>query len=173
VARWIAPMLFILVGCDSTKASQPAQTGEWRCFVMDPKTPELLQGNVTHTKQRLHDGRLETQNVHIQAGRAGSTRLVYRPVGDHLEATLGAGTIVARLEAPDATRWTLHYRDASGWEFTDEFVIDDTGLTITSIDPKHELEIKAGAKKGSKKTVVRFLPASCDVVDAELAKHPE
>lgn len=149
----------------------PPAASAWRCFVLDPKEPELPQGNVTHTKQRLIDGRLETANVHIQNGRAGATRVVYRPagalLGNRLESDFHGVTIVAELHQADASHWTLDYHDpSSGWRFTDESRIDASGLTITSTDPA------PAGESGAVTTTVHFLPAPCEVVDAALARHP-
>jgi hypothetical protein len=113
-------------------------------------------------KQRLVDGRLEDQNVHEQGGHRGATRLVYRPVGDHLEAMFQGTAIVARLIEPDGSRWTLHFA-GDGMEFTDETSIAHGVLTVTSTDQ---------TERGPEVTVVRFLPVGCDVVDSELANYP-
>lgn len=151
-------------------APEPAP-GTWRCFVVNPNQPELPQGNVTHTKQRLIDGHLETANVHVQHGRAGATRVVYRPagglLGNRLESDFHGVTMVAELHQADASHWTLTYHDpSSGWRFTDESRIDTNGLSITSTDPGPPGEDSVV------KTTVHFLPAPCEVVDAALARHP-
>jgi hypothetical protein len=170
----------LLLGCESpappatTPVSNrapwpapPAPSAEWRCFVADPRTPELPQGNVTHAKHRWIEGRFETANVHRQAGRAGATRIVYQPVGDRFEATLGDGQLVLTRLALDGSHWHLHFRDpASGWEFSDESKVDADGMTITSTDPQPD-----GAPP--KRTELRFVPAPCADVDAALAQHPE
>lgn len=169
--NWLVLLVWIaLPGCERSSAPAPV-AGEaarapdaWRCYVRDPREPARPQGDVTHTRQRLIDGRLELESVHVQAGRAGATRLVFTPVGDHLEAVFGGVTVTVRLQAPDASRWALAYSDpASGLEFTEENVVADGVLTVTSTDP---------GEAGPVKTPVRFVPAACSIVVAELAKHP-
>jgi hypothetical protein len=141
--------------------------GEWKCYVVDPKEPSLPQGNVTHQKQRLVDGRLEFQSVHVQFGKAGATRLVFSPVGDHLETVYRGVTMIAKLrgDARDPMHWTLHYADPmNGLEFSEESVSDRVGLTVISIDRHGDAIARSN---------VRFLSAPCTQVDAELAKYPE
>ena len=77
---------------------------------------------------------------------------------------MGAGMLVLRLHDPQALRTTLTYRDPNGWTFSEDAVIDDRGLTITSTD--------YDADGQPVKTTTRHLRASCAVVDAELAKYP-
>jgi len=131
---------------------------------MDPKTPTLHQGNVTHRKERLENGRLETQNVYTVRGHTGATRIVYEKVGDHLEATFGAGVLVVTLLNPEGTHWLMRYSDSRGWTYTDETEVVPGGVTIRSTDESPD---------GPVVTVGRFLDAPCAVVDAELAKYPE
>jgi hypothetical protein len=131
---------------------------------MDPETPKLHQGNVTHRKERLVNGRLETQGVHNVRGHTGATRIVYEKVGDHLEATFNDGVLVVTLLNPDGTHWMMRYSDPHGWTFTDETEMVPGGATIKSTD---------NSPTGPVVTVVRFLDAPCSVVDAELAKYPE
>ena len=133
---------------------------------MDPSTPTLRPGNVTHKKERFLNGQLETQNVHVHVhpDHVGATRIVYKPVGDHLESAFQRGVIVVTLLSPDATHWILHYSDPSGWTFSDESVPVPGGQLARSIDP---------SPNGPVVTETRFLDAPCEVVDAELARHPE
>lgn len=140
-------------------------TDAWRCFARDPSQPALPQGDVTHTRQRLAGGTLAVETVHVQAGRAGATRLVFEPRNGRLETTFGGVPVAATLHAPDASRWSLSYADpASGLEFTEDNVIDASGvLTVTSTDPGDD---------GPVTTAVRFVPTSCSNVVAELAKYP-
>lgn len=126
--------------------------------------PALPQGDVTHTRQRLVDGGITIESVHVQAGRGGATRLAFKPVGDHLEATLAGVVVTAKLLKPDASHWTLSYNDpASGLTFSEESVLAKGVLTVTSTDPGEGQPVT---------TPVRFLPTSCAVVVAELAKYP-
>ena len=165
------PVVLVVLGvaaCErsarSTPSEAPRAADDWRCYVRDPQQPALPQGDVTHTRQRLVEGRLETESVHVQAGRAGATRLVFTPIEDRLEATFGGVTVTPRLLAPDASHWTLAYSDpASGLEFTEESRVAAGVLTVTSTDPGED---------GPVTTPVRFVPASCATVVAELAKHP-
>ena len=72
-------------------------------------------------------------------------------------------TSTVTLDATDGTHWTYHFRDDTGYEWFDESVIDDHGLTSTATDP--------GPDGGWVKTTIHFLAAPCYVVDAELAKY--
>lgn len=135
----------------------------WRCFERDASQPPLPQGDVTHTRQRLRDGVLEVETVHVQAGRGGATRLRFAPAGDHLETTFGGAPVKVTLGAPDASRWTLSYADRDGLTFTEENVIENGVLTVTSNDP---------GESGPVTSQVRFVPTACSNVVAELAKYP-
>jgi hypothetical protein len=172
----LLPLLGLLAACEKS-TPKPATVGnelkpapgDWQCFVRDPNEPDLPQGNVTHTRQRLIDGRLEVESVNVQLGNGGATRLVFRPTGDHgsrptLEAKLGGVTVTAKLLAPDASHWSLSYRDPeSKLEFAEEDTLAGGVLTVISTD---------SSDSGPVKTAVKYVPASCDVVVAELAKYP-
>jgi len=145
-------------------APSPTAAGAWRCFVADPYTPTIAAGNVTHMKERLLPDQFETENVSVRDGVAGASRFVYHRVGDHFEAPMGEGTLTLRMLSADGSHRTVHYQDATGWEFTDETVIDAHGLTIESTD--------YDADHKPVETTVHHVPAPCYVVDAELAKYP-
>ncbi len=118
------------------------------------------EGNITHLRQRVIEGRIETDSVFVRGTTGGATRLVLTPVGDHLEATVRGQTVTARLLAADGSHWTLSYRDTSkGFVLDEDSTLVGGVLTVTSIDP-------------TQKTAVRYLPASCDVVVAQLANYP-
>ena len=150
-------LLGFLVGCGSKEPPQeapppkPAGPGEWQCFTRDPgdrSTPEAS----THTRQRVIDGRIESDAVY--AGFA--TRLVLRPVGDHLEGTASGTQVIGRLLVADGSHWTLSIPG----KFDEDSTIGADGvLTVTTMS-------------GGQKSVLRYVPASCDVVVAELAKYP-
>jgi len=156
---------FLLAACSKGPKPAPAADPDgWQCFARDPAEPDLPQGNVQYLRQRLIAGRIETDSVFVQGGAGGATRLVLKPVGDHLEATLRGQTVTARLLVADGSHWTLSYRDTSrGLVFDEDSMLADGVLTVTSIDP---------GDKAPTKTAVRYLPASCDVVVAELARYP-
>jgi hypothetical protein len=103
-------------------------------------------------RQRVIEGRIESDAVFA----GGASRLVLSPKGDHLEGTVKGTAVTARLLAADGSHWLL---TIPGRLDEDSTIDGDGVLTVTS----HE---------GSTKTVARFLPASCDVVVAELAKYP-
>lgn len=158
--------LVLLVGCE--KQAAPAAVASttsdgWRCFERDASQPPLPQGDVTHTRQRVKDGALEVETVHVQAGRGGATRLRFTPAGDHLETTFEGTTLRVKLHAADGARWTLSYTDRDGQIFTEDNAIEPGGLTVTSTDP---------GESGTVTTRVRFLPSACANVIAELARFP-
>lgn len=173
MTRAIAALALVLGACGKDPAPKvqnaakvgPTDDAAWQCFVADPATPTIAAGNVTHMKERLAGDRFETANVNVRDGVARVSRFEYRRVGDHFESRMGEGTLTLRMLEPDGSRRLLHYRDASGWEFSDELTYDDHGMSITSTD--------YDASGKPMKTVVRHLRAPCYVVDAELAKHPE
>lgn len=141
----------ILVACGSKEAPAPAPPapGDWRCFARHPDDPT---GGVTHVRQRVVDGRIESDAVFP----GGASRLVLAPKGDHLEGTVKGTAVTALLLAADGAHWTL---TIPGRLDEDSTIDRDGVLTVTSLE--------AGTR-----TVARFLPASCDVVVAELAKYP-
>jgi len=80
--------------------------------------------------------------------------------------TLGRVPITIKLDTPDATSWVLRYDDpVAKVTFQEKNVVANDILTVTSIDPGE-------AGKAATETPVRFLPAPCSVVVAELAKYP-
>ncbi len=136
----------------------------WRCFVLDPADTNPEHQLVTHVRQRVIEGRIETDSVMFMGKGGGANRMVLHPVGDHLEDTRGGGAITARLLAADGSHWTLAFRPPAGsgamnQPFDEDSVIADGVLTVTSM-------------VGGGKTVIRYVPTSCDVVVAELAKYP-
>ncbi len=158
--------VLVLAACSkSAGAPAPAVSPDgWLCFARDPAATELAQGSVSHVRQRVIDGRLETESVFVQAGRGGASRLVFQPAGDHLEAVVRGVPATARLLAPDGSHWVLSYSDpARGLTFSENSMIASDVLTVTSID---------ASAPGPTSAPVRFLAASCDVVVAELAKYP-
>ncbi|MBL0216186.1 MAG: hypothetical protein IPQ07_20165 [Myxococcales bacterium] len=159
--RFGPAIIFMLAACSRTEKPAPAAAPDgWQCFTRDPGEPDRPDGNVTHLRQRVIEGRIESDSVFVQGGSGGATRLVLKPVGDHLEATLRGQTVTARLLVADGSHWTLSYRDTGkGLVFDEDSVVTDGVLTVTSIDAQQ-------------KTAVRFVPTSCDVVVAELAKYP-
>jgi hypothetical protein len=166
-----APLLVAAVACSSDKPpvnTPPAvKVGEWRCFVADPKTPVLPQGNVTHSKERLIDDAFENANVNIVKGVHGSFRGRFvRVSGTRFEQDYLRGKLVLELRRPDATSYTIRFDDPdSDWWFAEDVVIDATGETTISTDP-------TGEGSAVEHTTTRMINAPCDVVDAELAKHP-
>jgi len=158
--------LVLLVGCEKSAppSAVAATTSDgWRCFERAAGQPPLPQGDVTHTRQRVKDGALEVETVHVQAGRGGATRLRFVPAGDHLEATFEGVPVKVTLHAQDGSRWTLAYADRQGLTFTEDNVIENGALTVTSNDP---------GESGPVTTQVRFVPTACANVVAELAKYP-
>jgi hypothetical protein len=153
---------FMLAACakDGKPAPAAASADGWQCFARDPAEPDQPQGNVAFIRQRVIQGRIESDSVFVQSGAGGATRLVLTPNGDHLEATLKGQLVTARLLVADGSHWILSYKDdAHGLSFDEDSVIAGGILTVTSMD-------------GGAKTAVKFIPASCDVVVAELAKYP-
>ncbi len=151
-----------LAACSkSTREPAPAPMADgWQCFARDPADPMREEGNITHLRQRVIDGRIESDSVFVRGTAGGATRLVLTPVGDHLEATLRGQTVTARLLAVDGSHWTLSYRDTSkGLVLDEDSMLADGVLTVTSIDP-------------TQRTTSRFLPGSCDIVVAALANYP-
>lgn len=148
----------------SRDAAAPAPPG-WRCFVSHPDTPVIEVGNVTHMKQRLSPDRYEAANVNVRDGVHRVTKLTVPRVGDVYQVDWEPGTLTLRLLDARGDHTSTHYVDPSGWEFTDEEVIDADGKTVTSTD--------LDASGAPVKTVVRFVSSPCDVVDAEIAKYPE
>ena len=148
-------LIAFLVGCGSKEASpegaspKPPGPGEWHCFTRHPGDPA---GGVTHVRQRIVEGRIESDAVYP----GGASRLVLTPKGDHLEGTVKGTAVTARLLAADGSHWMLSIPG----RLDEDSTIDGGGmLTVTSME--------AGTK-----TIARFLPASCDIVVAELAKYP-
>lgn len=141
----------ILVGCGSKEAPPPSRSAAdgWQCFARHPGDPA---GGVTHVRQRVVDGRIESDAVFP----GGASRLVLAPKGDHLEGTVKGTAVTARLLGADGSHWML---TIPGRLDEDSTIDGDGMLTVTSME--------AGTK-----TIARFLPASCDVVVAELAKYP-
>jgi hypothetical protein len=155
-------MVLALAACSrSSREPAPATSADgWQCFARDPAEPMREEGTITHLRQRVIDGRIETDSVFVRGTAGGATRLVLAPVGDHLEATVRGQTVTARLLTADGSHWTLSYRDTSkGFVLDEDSMLADGVLTVTSIDPMQ-------------KTAVRYLPASCDVVVAALASYP-
>ena len=153
---------FVVAACakDGKPSPAAAPADGWQCFARDPAEPDQPQGNVGFIRQRVIEGRIETDSVFVQGGAGGATRLVLTPKGDHLEATLKGQLVTARLLVADGSHWILSYKDdAHGLSFDEDSVIAGGILTVTSMD-------------GGEKTAVKFIPASCDVVVAELAKYP-
>jgi hypothetical protein len=159
-------ILTVLVACGGGSSKGPAiqpDPSGWRCYTRDPNQPALPQGDVTHTRSRYADGKLELESINNQGGQAGVTRLVFSPVGDHLEANFRGVAVLVRMDTPD--NWTLSYNDpASGLSFQEKNKVENGVLTVTSIDPTED--------GSAKETAVRYLPAPCSVVVAELAKYP-
>ena len=161
-------ILVVLAACERTSSPpsppEPDASG-WRCYTRDPKQPALPQGDVTHTRNRYVDGRLELESVNNQGGMGGALRLVFKPAGDHLEADFRGVPIKVKLDTPDGVNWTLSYDDpAAGLSFQETNRVKDGVLTVTSTDPD--------GQGSAEVTPVRFLPAPCSVVVAELAKYP-
>ena len=141
----------ILVACGSNDAPpKPAAAPDgWQCWARHPGDPA---GGVTHVRQRVIDGRIESDAVFP----GGASRLVLAPKGDHLEGTVKGTAVTARLLAADGSHWIL---TIPGRLDEDSTVDADGLLTVTSME--------AGTK-----TISRFLPASCDIVVAQLAAYP-
>ncbi len=155
-------IVLALAACSKSTREPAAATpvDGWQCFARDPGEPLRAEGNITHLRQRVIDGRIETDSVFVRGTAGGATRLVLAPVGDHLEATVKGQTVTARLLAADGSHWTLSYRDTSkGVVLDEDSMLADGVLTVTSIEE-------------AQKTAVRYLPASCDLVVAELASYP-
>ena len=147
-------LLGFLAACGSKEASPPqpvppAAPGDWHCFTRHPGDPA---GGVSHVRQRVVEGRIESDAVFP----GGASRLVLSPKGEQLVGTVKGTAVTARLLVADGSHWML---TIPGRLDEDNTIDADGVLTVTS----HE----AGTK-----TVARFLPASCDVVVAELAKYP-
>lgn len=144
-------LIAFLVGCGSKEAPAPPPPGpgDWHCFSRHPGEPA---GGVTHVRQRVIEGRIESDAVFA----GGASRLVLRPKGDHLEGTVKGTAVTARLLVADGSHWML---SIPGRLDEDNTIDADGILTVTSME--------AGTK-----TIARFVPASCDVVVAELAKYP-
>jgi hypothetical protein len=144
-------LIGILVGCGSKEAAPPAPPlpGDWQCFSRHPGDPA---GGVTHVRQRVIEGRIESDAVFP----GGASRLVLTPAGDHLEGTVKGTAVTARLLAADGSHWVLTIPG----RLDEDSTIDSDGLlTVTSME-------------SGTKTVAHFVPASCDVVVVELAKYP-
>ena len=155
-------LLAVLTACGSHAAE--VAPSAWRCFVLDPKQPHNPAGDVTHTRHRLAAGHLQIETVWLQGDRGGATRLDLQPVGDHLEGTMAGATVTVRLGTPDATQWTLSYRDpSSDFTFSEDTRIDATGKTIVSTDP---------SDRGPVQTSIHYINAPCATVEAALAKYP-
>jgi len=162
----LRPGILVLAACTRSAgdAAPAASPDGWLCFVRDPAAPELAQGSVSHVRQRVIDGRLETESAFVRAGHGGASRLVFQPTGDHLEAVVHGVQATARLLAPDGSHWVLSYSDPKrDVTFSENSMIAGGVLTVTSIDP---------SASGPASPPVRFVAASCDVVVAELAKYP-
>ena len=132
--------------------------------MLDPADTNPEHQLVTHVRQRVIEGRIETESVMFTGKGGGANRMVLKPVGDHLEDARAGGMITARLLAPDGSHWTLAFRPQAGsgamnQPFDEDSMINDGVLTVTSM-------------VGGGKTVIRYPAASCDVVVAELAKYP-
>jgi hypothetical protein len=160
-------VVIAVAGCGSSSSPSgtpaPDPSG-WRCYVHDPKQPVDPAGWVTHTRNRYVDGRLELESVNNR-GPGGAMRLVFAPAGDHLEARLQGVLVTVKLDTPDGLNWTLSYDDpATGLSFQEADTVKDGVLSVTSTDPD--------GHGGAKVTELRFLPAPCSVVAAELAKYP-
>jgi hypothetical protein len=170
----IVAAVAVATGCSDAKPGKPAAAPaaparaepdptQWRCFIADPHNAANPAGNVTHLKHRILPERFETQNVNIQNGvRTKQTDTLPR-VGDHYENHEYGATSTVTLDAADGTHWTYHFRDDTGYEWFDESIVDDHGLTSTATDP--------GPDGGWVKTTIHFLAAPCYIVDAELAKY--
>ncbi|MDX2094075.1 MAG: hypothetical protein SFX73_39960 [Kofleriaceae bacterium] len=158
--------LCVLVACGSGPANAPALEADpsgWRCYTRDPAQPALPQGDVTHTRSRFADGRLELESINTQGGQAGATRIVFTPVGDHLEANFRGVPVLVRMDTLD--NWTLSYSDPkSGLAFQEKNKVVNGVLTVTTTEPT--------ADGSARETAVRYLAAPCSVVVAELAKYP-
>ena len=158
--------LLVLAACSKT-ANPEAVTASpdgWQCFVLDPADTNPEHQLVTHVRQRVIEGRIETESVLFTGKGGGANRMVLEPVGDHLEDARRGGMITARLLASDGSHWTLAFRPQAGsgamnQPFDEDSLIDGGVLTVTSM-------------VGGGKTVIRYPAASCDVVVAELAKYP-
>lgn len=165
---WLVGVL-VLAACSKTAkpegTERPSADG-WRCFVLDPADTNPEHQTVTHIRQRVVDGRIESDSV-LSTGKAGgANRMVLVPKGDHLEDAKMGGVLTARLLAADGSHWTLSFRPEKGsgalnQPFDEDSVITDGVLTVTSMF----------TNEGTK-TTIRYVPASCDVVVAELAKYP-
>ncbi len=162
---WLVGLL-VLAACSKTANPEavPAAPDGWQCFVLDPSDTNPEHQLVTHVRQRVIDGRLESESVMFTGKGGGANRMVLKPVADHLEDARGGGVITARLLVPDGSHWTLAFRPEKGsgamnQPFDEDSMIDSAGLTVTSM-------------VGGAKTVIRYPAASCDVVVAELAKYP-
>ncbi len=156
----------VLAACSKTAKPEGLEVSPdgWRCFVLDPTDTNPEHQLVTHLRQRVIEGRIETDSVMVTGKGGGANRMVLSPVGDHLEDARGGGMITARLLAADGTHWTLAFRPAAGsgalnQAFDEDSVIERGVLSVTSM-------------VGGAKTVIQYVPASCDVVVAELAKYP-
>lgn len=159
----------LMAGCgksDPSAASPTTSADGWQCFQRDPAQPAAAQGNITFVRQRLIEGHLEADSV-FEAGAGsggGASRLVFKPAGDHLEAQVKGVAMTARLLTADAAHWVLSYAaPGHGRTFSEDSVLADGVLTVTSIDPSGDPPTR---------TPVRFLPASCDAVVAALAAYP-
>lgn len=147
----VGVLVGFIVACGSkdTPAVKPPAPGDWQCFARHPQDPA---GGVTHVRQRVVDGRIESDAVFP----GGASRLVLSPKGDHLEGTAKGTAVTARLLTADGSHWLL---TIPGRLDEDSTIDADGMLTVTSME--------AGTK-----TIARFLPASCDVVVAALASYP-
>jgi len=164
---WLVGLL-VLAACSKTAKSPPADTSPdgWRCFVLDPADTNPEHQTVTHIRQRVVEGRIESDSVLFTGKGAGANRMVFKPVGDHLETAQGP-VLTARLLSPDGSHWTLAFRPEKGsgamnQPFDEDSLIADGVLTVTSMI----------TNEGTK-TSIRYVPASCDDVVAELAKYPQ
>jgi len=146
------------------QAVHPGAKAPWKCHVVDPEEPTREQGNVTHTKQRLLGDTLEYASVFHQYGEYGVQRLSFRRSGDVFTTSLAGVPVVATLGEKDGSRWSLRYEDpGNGITFEESMALDADGiLSVTSKDPRPD----------GITTVRRYLPASCETVDRELAKYP-
>jgi hypothetical protein len=143
------------------KADGPSD--QWQCFVVDPGTPKIDAGNVTHSKHRYLPDRYETTNVNVRNGVHRTSWFTLKRTGDHYELADDDGTYTMVLDEPDGSRSTLQFRGRSEWKYSDVTVIDDDGMTITSTD--------YDADGTPVKTTVKFRRAPCYVVDAALRRY--
>lgn len=160
-------ILAVLAACSgsSSRAAPEVDPSGWRCYARDPKEPALPQGDVTYTRNRYVEGRLELESINNQGGMVGVTRLVLAPAGDHLEATLRGVKVTVKLDTPDGQSWTLSYSDpASGLAFEEKNTVNAGVLTVVSTE--------LGGEGSGQVTAVRYLPTACSIVVAELAKYP-